>query len=276
MVALREAGFSVPEPLAQNRHTIVMSLIDAPPLRQISEVPDPAGLYAELMEMILKLARFGLIHGDFNEFNILIKEEKLSDSSNTTESYFLSDVESHDKSIEDSKAPKHSGTLTPVLIDFPQMVSMDHPNAAMYFDRDVKCVKRFFSRRFRFTSDEPGPFFSDARKQIGRDGAVRLDVKVAASGFSKKMARELEEYMEELGTSKFIDECTSSDGDDDGNEEPETHETPEDLLFVKQETSDPRKNGDYATNQTYCKASTRVQDENLLDRLHDVTIDNQT
>ena len=276
MIALREAGFSVPEPLAQNRHTIVMSLIDGPPLRQISEVPDPAGLYAELMEMILKLARFGLIHGDFNEFNILVKEEKLSDFSNAAEPYCLSDVESHDKSTGDSEAPKNPGTLTPVLIDFPQMVSMDHPNAAMYFDRDVECVKLFFSRRFRFTSDEPGPFFSDARKQIGRDGAVRLDVKVAASGFSKRMAKELEEYMESLGTGAVMDEGMSSDGNDDGDGESETHETPEDSLFAQHETFDTKDIGNYSANQTYGEISTKVQEEDLVDRLHDFAIDNQT
>src|SRR4030095_5689761 len=35
MKALRQHGFPVPEPIAQNRHTIVMSLIEAHPLRQI-------------------------------------------------------------------------------------------------------------------------------------------------------------------------------------------------------------------------------------------------
>jgi len=49
------------------------------------------------MNLILKLASYGLIHGDFNEFNILVKE---------------------------------SGE--PILIDFPQMVSTSHPNAEWY------------------------------------------------------------------------------------------------------------------------------------------------
>ena len=204
MKALKEAGFSVPEPLAQSRHTIVMSLIDAFPLRQISEVPDPANLYAELMEMILRLARFGLIHGDFNEFNILIQEIP--------------------RSIENDSSPNLPITLTPVLIDFPQMVSIDHPNAAMYFDRDVNCVKRFFLRRFHFTSDEPGPFFSDARKQIGKCGAVRLDVNVEASGFSKKMAKELEEYMVAVGAGVDQNEDDDSEGGENTDSDSETKE----------------------------------------------------
>lgn len=170
--ALYDAGLSVPVPLGQNRHQLVMSLIDGFPLRQIDKVPDPAGLYAELMEMLVRLCSFGLIHGDFNEFNILIKEEE-------TEG-------------EDIK-------LVPVLIDFPQMVSVDHANAEFYFDRDVACVKRFFERRFGFTSTEEGPFFKDAKAMVGKEGGRRLDVEVEASGFSRKMAKDLEAYMKEHG-----------------------------------------------------------------------------
>jgi RIO kinase 2 len=62
--------------------------------RQVDEVANPAQLYSDLMDLIVKLAQHGLIHGDFNEFNILIKD-----------------------------------TGKPILIDFPQMVSTSHANA---------------------------------------------------------------------------------------------------------------------------------------------------
>lgn len=55
---------------------------------------DPASLYNELMELIVKLANHGLIHGDFNEFNLML----------------------------DNKDQV-------TMIDFPQMVSTSHPNA---------------------------------------------------------------------------------------------------------------------------------------------------
>ncbi|KAF1944369.1 RIO1-domain-containing protein [Clathrospora elynae] len=168
MKALREAGFPVPEPIGQNRHTVIMGLINAFPLRQIDKVGDPATLYGELLSIIVRLAQHGLIHGDFNEFNILVEEREEQDG----------DV-----------------SLIPTVIDFPQMVSIDHVNAEYYFDRDVACIKRFFDRRFGFTSDEPGPFLKDATKKIVK----RLDVDVQASGFSKKMAKELEIYMKEHG-----------------------------------------------------------------------------
>lgn len=58
---------------------------------------DPASLYNELMELIVKLANYGLIHGDFNEFNLMLDNED---------------------------------RIT--MIDFPQMVSTSHPNAEWY------------------------------------------------------------------------------------------------------------------------------------------------
>lgn len=61
----------------------------------MDHVESPSDLYATLMEIIMRLARCGLIHGDFNEFNILIRRK---------------DGE-------------------PVIIDFPQMVSTRHENA---------------------------------------------------------------------------------------------------------------------------------------------------
>ncbi|RAL14004.1 protein kinase RIO2 [Aspergillus homomorphus CBS 101889] len=214
MKALRENGFSVPEPIAQNRHTIVMSLIDAFPLRQISRVADPAGLYAELMEMIVRFARFGLIHGDFNEFNILVKEVVEGES------------EGKGKGREGDEEDEENITLVPVVIDFPQMVSIDHPNAEMYFDRDVNCIKRYFSRKFHFVSDVPGPFFADAKKQMMLNPGKRLDVEVEASGFSRKMARELESYMQEVGATGDGG-SDREDGDEDGEDEEEEEEEEE-------------------------------------------------
>jgi len=152
--------------------------------------------------MILRLAQYGLIHGDFNEFNILIKEETTMEGTETL-------------------------SLTPILIDFPQMVSMDHENAEYYFDRDVNCIKRFFERRFHFTSDSKGPHFKDARKLIGKDGVKRLDVSVAASGFSRKMAKELEAYMKSVGVDGDGNP-NAARGDESDGEELEDDEVAED------------------------------------------------
>ncbi|KAJ5313506.1 uncharacterized protein N7443_000390 [Penicillium atrosanguineum] len=210
MKALHENGFPVPEPIAQNRHTIVMSLIDAFPLRQIAKVAKPAKLYSELMDMVLELARFGLIHGDYNEFNLLIKEEVIPDADGN-----VADIEdAHDDQIK----------LTPIVIDFPQMVSIDHANAEMYFDRDVNCIKRFFQRKYHFVSDAPGPSFKDARKNFMKNPGKRLDVEVEASGFSRKMARELEKYMDEVGANTGEGEGDEENEDDSEEEDSEEEE----------------------------------------------------
>ena len=58
------------------------------------ELADPAAVYNECMELIVKLANHGLIHGDFNEFNLM-----LDDKDRIT------------------------------MYDFPQMVSTSHFNA---------------------------------------------------------------------------------------------------------------------------------------------------
>ena len=141
---------------------------------QVHDVADPSALYSELMELIVRLGSYGLIHCDFNEFNLII-----SDSDKVT------------------------------VIDFPQMVSISHPNAqwwvnlfsdiqtskisnfvtlfvvrqkltfckhfylvkivclifvlsSRYFDRDVQCIRDFFLRRFSYES-ELYPQFADVK-----------------------------------------------------------------------------------------------------------------
>jgi len=169
MTVLHREGFPVPEPLAWSRHTVVMEFIDSFPLRMVEEVGDPGKLYAELMDLIVQFAKRGLIHGDFNEFNILIREKEVAG-----------------KVVSE-----------PIVIDFPQTISTNHANAEFYFDRDVACIKRYFERRFKYTSDEDGPHFAEALE--GAESERRLDVEVEASGFSKKMGKELSQYVEAVG-----------------------------------------------------------------------------
>lgn len=109
MKALYDRGFPVPTPIDFNRHCVIMKLVEGNPLCQINEVDDVEWLYDELMNLIVKLGSFGVIHGDFNEFNLML--------------------------TDDGK---------PIVIDFPQMVSTNHVNAEMFFMRDVNCVRDFF------------------------------------------------------------------------------------------------------------------------------------
>ncbi|KAK5121468.1 hypothetical protein LTR85_005301 [Meristemomyces frigidus] len=217
MRVLHREGFPVPEPVAWSRHTVVMEFIDSFPLRMIESVPDPGKMYGELMDMIVALAKRGLIHGDFNEFNILVKEETVGGK------------------VE----------LKPILIDFPQTVSTNHANAQFYFDRDVECIRRFFERRFKYTSNERGPFFADALKGVNAE--MRLDIEVEASGFSKKMAKELDRYVEVVGGDQA--EADAADGADedadeaedlDDEEEEVEHEMGEEDVQEDPQVDDPK------------------------------------
>jgi RIO kinase 2 len=117
MKVLHEHAFPVPEPLDYNRHCVVMSHVEGYVLNQVDQVDEPGRLYSQLMDLIVRLAQHGLIHGDFNEFNLMLTPDG-----------------------------------EPVVIDFPQMVSTSHVNAEFYFNRDVECIRTFFRRRFGYES----------------------------------------------------------------------------------------------------------------------------
>jgi len=42
------------------------------------------------------------------------------------------------------------------VIDFPQCVSVGHPNADMYFSRDVECIYKFFDKMVQREISENG------------------------------------------------------------------------------------------------------------------------
>ncbi|XP_064391093.1 serine/threonine-protein kinase RIO2-like, partial [Halichondria panicea] len=136
MKALYDHSFPVPCPVDFNRHCVVMQLHGGHPLSQVNSVADPSALYSVLMELIVQLAGYGLIHCDFNEFNILIDDKDV-----------------------------------PTVIDFPQMVSTSHSNAMWYFDRDVQCIRDFFKRKFSYES-HLFPSFSDIVPTESLDTAV--------------------------------------------------------------------------------------------------------
>ncbi|XP_025944493.1 serine/threonine-protein kinase RIO2 isoform X2 [Apteryx rowi] len=171
MKALHDRKFPVPKPVDYNRHAVVMELINGYPLCQVRQMEDPASVYSELMDLIVKLANHGLIHGDFNEFNLIL------------------DNDDH-----------------VTMIDFPQMISTSHPNAEWYFDRDVKCIKEFFKKRFSYES-ELFPTFQDIRRECS------LDIEIAASGYTKEMQEDDEllypagpdENDHKIETSEFLD-----------------------------------------------------------------------
>ncbi|CBN77739.1 conserved unknown protein [Ectocarpus siliculosus] len=185
MTALFQHGFPTPTPLDHNRHVVLMSHAKGYPMYQLrsGEMGHPDVVYRQCVEMIVRLARHGLIHCDFNEFNLLVDEEE---------------------------------RLT--LIDFPQMVSTRHVNAGEMFDRDVACVVKFFSMKMKHVPEPSDiPSFADAVGGAGREGVEHhLDVVAQASGFSEKEAHDLDAF---VATEGWGGGDADGDEEEEGGEE---------------------------------------------------------
>ena len=160
-------------------------------------------LYTACIELTLSLASVGVIHGDLNEFNILVEEVSGSDR----------------KPPSPDQALISHGTqrLIPHLIDFPQIISLSHPSAPTLFARDVAGIKSFFRKRYRFESTNPGPSFSDALarlKEAQAAGLRRQDVDMEAAGFKRRIEKELESYYHD---SRVVEDVDSSNAEVNGN-----------------------------------------------------------
>lgn len=121
--ALSANGFSVPGPIACNRHAVVMEFAtDYVTLESVRYCDQPEKLYMHVMNSLAALTACGLVHCDASEFNWLCQPE----------------------------------TCSLMLIDMPQIVSINHTNAPELLRRDVRNLKAFFARRFRLDVDDIG------------------------------------------------------------------------------------------------------------------------
>ena len=112
-------------------------------LSQIIKLDDVEQMYLDLMNIIKRFAEHHVIHGDFNEFNIMIRENDLK----------------------------------PIIIDFPQMISVYDSNAEEYFQRDVDCIKDFFLKRFNFEHEYEPKFNEIVFENIDIFRNCRVDLK---------------------------------------------------------------------------------------------------
>ena len=62
---------------------------------------------------------------------------------------------------------------TVTVIDFPQMVSTSHENAQFYFARDVRCIQRFFTKRFRLHFEGIPVLESDVERKVDLDSEIK-------------------------------------------------------------------------------------------------------
>jgi RIO kinase 1 len=111
----RKAAIRVPRPIAVERNVMVMEYIGTATGRakRLSEVDveNPATAYQVVQEYMRRLYDAGLIHGDLSEYNIVFDEGQL------------------------------------VIIDLGQAVTVHHPNADDFLERDCRNVASFFQRQ---------------------------------------------------------------------------------------------------------------------------------
>jgi len=106
---------AVPEPLSQNRHVVVMGMIEGAELANWKKLSRPERILREILRNVRKAyLKAGVIHADLSEYNIILKPNK----------HIL-------------------------IIDWPQYVTRQHPNAEDLLKRDVQNVLLYFERKHR-------------------------------------------------------------------------------------------------------------------------------
>jgi len=108
-------GVAVPKPINQNRHVVVMGMIEGAELAEFNEVLNPDKTLREILSNIRRAyASAGVIHADLSEFNIILQPN-----------WHI------------------------LIIDWPQYATKDHPNAEQLLERDIQNIVHFFKRKFK-------------------------------------------------------------------------------------------------------------------------------
>ncbi len=106
-------GVAVPKPISQNRHAIAMGAIEGAELAEWREIPNPKKVLGEILRNIRKAyLKAGVVHADLSEYNIILKPD-----------------------------------MHVLIIDWPQYVTCEHPNAQQLLKRDVENILNFFKRK---------------------------------------------------------------------------------------------------------------------------------
>jgi len=111
----RKAGGHVPRPIAVERNVLVMEYLGTEEGRgkRLSEVrlENPETAYEVVREYMRRLHGAGLVHGDLSEYNLVVHDDEI------------------------------------YVIDLGQAVTVHHPSAAEFLDRDCENVAAFFRRQ---------------------------------------------------------------------------------------------------------------------------------
>jgi len=106
---------AVPKPIAQDRHVVVMELIEGRELSRIN-LTDPLEVLQKIIVQIKLAYNQKVVHGDLSEYNVLVCSD---------------------------------GHIA--IIDWPQWVPLSHPNSNELLRRDVSNVLSYFARKYKIT-----------------------------------------------------------------------------------------------------------------------------
>jgi len=126
-----KVGIPVPEPVMIKNNILMMEYIGfgpipAPKLKDIKNPKENEELASKLLDIIKDLyQKAKLVHGDLSEFNILYHNQQ------------------------------------PVIIDISQAVTIEHPKAVVYLERDIKNIFHYFEKLGVTILPDPYEFYYD-------------------------------------------------------------------------------------------------------------------
>ncbi len=137
LIKAYRAGARVPRPIARNRHIVVTQLIKGVPLYKIKILEGAETILEMILRDVKKLYLVaGIVHGDLSEYNVLIDMDRIE----------------------------------PTIIDWPQYVDREHPEADNLLKRDVTYIVRFFQKKYnvRINLEKALAFVRGEVEDIGR------------------------------------------------------------------------------------------------------------
>jgi len=137
LTGLKNTGMKIPMPLYRSMHCIVMNRVDGLRLSNVKELEQPRLVLQNILTNAAIAYKNNVIHSDLSEYNVLVQIK--------------------------------TGEIC--IIDWPQAVLSNHPNAQNLLRRDVFNIVRFFNRKFSLRINP-----EDAIKEIINDSQAGTSI----------------------------------------------------------------------------------------------------
>ena len=119
LIKLKSTKMNIATPYFRSMHSIVMDRIDGIRLIEMKNLENPRQIFYKVFEQIRIAYKENIINSDLSEYNILL-----------------------------------DGNNDVWIIDWPQAVTLDHPNAEFLIKRDLRNIIRYFTRKYDLNLDE--------------------------------------------------------------------------------------------------------------------------